>query len=108
MTWSRPREDCTTTDCVRVRAEGNELALGFETIETRDLAEVMGMENVKLVLLSFFDGIGAAHVALANLGVKPCFVMSFETDEECKSVIRAHFPDVELIVSYDLYAAEEL
>ena len=108
MTWTRPREDCTTTDCVRSEADGNELSLGFETIETSDLAEVMGMEDVRLVLLSFFDGIGAAHVALSNLGVKPCFAMSFETDEECKSVIRAQFPDVELIGSYDLYAAEEL
>ena len=108
MAWTRPREDCTTTDCVRTEADGNELSLGFGTIEADDLAEVMGMEDVKLVLLSFFDGIGAAHVALSNLGVKPCFAMSFETDEECKSVIRAQFPDVGLIGSYDLYAAEEL
>ena len=108
MTWTRPREDCTTTDCVRIEADGNELSLEFETIGTNDVADVMGMEDVKLVLLSFFDGIGAAHVALSNLGVKPCFAMSFETDEGCKSVIRAQFPDVELIGSYDLYAAEEL
>ena len=108
MTWTQPRENCTTTDCIQFNAEGSELALAYETVETNDLAEVMGMDNVKLVLLSFFGGIGAAHVALANLGVKPSFAMSFETDEECKSVLRAHFPDVELIGSYDLYAAEEL
>ena len=108
MMWTRPRENCTTMDCVRVSAEGSELAPGYETIETNDLAEAMGMDNVKLALLPFFDGIGAAHVALANLGVKPCFAMSLESDEECKSVLRAHFPDVELIGSYDLYAAEEL
>ena len=108
MTWTRLREDCTATDCVRIEADSNELAVGFETIQTNDLAEVMGMEDVKLVLLSFFGDIGAAHVALSNLGVKPCFAMSFETDEESKSMIRAQFPDVELIGSYDLYAAEEL
>ena len=108
MTWTRPSEDCTTTDCVRIEAAGDEPGMGYETIETNDLDEAMGMENVELVLLSFFDGIGAAHVALANLGVEPCFAMSFETDEECKSVIRARFPDVEVVGSYDLYKAEEL
>ena len=93
MTWAQPRKDCcTVTDCIRLDAEGSELALAYETMETSDLAEVMGMDNVKLVLLSFFDGIGAAQVAMANLGVKRSFAMSFETDEECLSVLRAHSP----------------
>ena len=103
MTWTQPQENCTTTDCIQLNAEGNEMALPYETVETNDLAEAMGMDSVKLVLLFFFDGIGAAHVALANLGVKPSFAMSFETDGGCKSVLRAQFPDVELISSYDLY-----
>ena len=83
MTTTRPREDCSTTDCVRIDAAGEDNWMAYQTIETDELDEVLGMENVKLVLLSFFDGIGAAHVALANLGVKPCCAMSFETDEEC-------------------------
>ena len=41
MTWSRPREDCTMTDCVRDEAAVDEPGLGYETIETNDLEEVM-------------------------------------------------------------------
>ena len=108
MTWIKPRSDCEEMDCVSLRPEGNELALKYETVETSALHEVVGTSDRKLVRLSFFDGIGAAHVALANLGVKPSFAMSFENDEECKSVLRARFPDVEIISSYDLYRAEEL
>ena len=78
------------TDCVRLDPAGEDPGMAFQTVETNELDEVLGMEDVRLVLLSFFDGIGAAHVALANLGVKPCCAMSFETDEECTSVIRAH------------------
>ena len=72
MTTTRPREDCSTTDCVRLDAAGEDNGMAYQTIETDELDEVLGMENVRLVLLSFFDGIGAAHVALANLGVVPC------------------------------------
>ena len=107
MTSTRPREDCSTTDCVRVDAAGEDPGMAFQTVETDELDEVLGMEKVKLVLLPFFDGIGAAHVALANLGVTPCFAMSFGTDEECKPVVHARFPAVETVGSYDTYTAEE-
>ena len=103
----KPRSNCEEKDCVSLQQGGHELALMYETVETSDLHEVIGTSDIKLVLLPFFDGIGAAHDALANLGVKPSFAMSFENDEECKSVLCARFPDVEIIGSYDLYTAEE-
>ena len=97
-----------TTHSIQVEESGNDLCLVYDTVVTNELPEVVGVGDHNIVLLSFFDGIGAAHVALANLGVKPCFAMSFENDEECKAVLRANFPDVELINSYDLYTATEL
>ena len=103
-----PRKPSETTHSIQVEESGNDLCLVYETVVTNELPEVVGIDDHNIVLLSFFDGIGAAHVALANLGVKPCFAMSFENDEECKAVLRANFPDVELINSYDLYTATEL
>ena len=103
-----PQEPAVTTESIEVDALGTEHSLKYDTVVTNELHDVLGIGDHHIVLLSFFDGIGAAHVALANLGVKPCFTMSFENDEECKSVLRAHFPDVEIINSYDVYTATEL
>lgn len=50
--------------------------------------------EIRLVLLSFFDGVGSAAVCLDRMGVKPIPYISWETDSECQSVIQHHFPHV--------------
>ena len=48
------------------------------------------------VHLSLFDGIGAASLALQNLGIKPILTMSWETDPECTAVLEGHFQPIHM------------
>lgn len=50
----------------------------------------------RLILLSFFDGVGSAAVCLERLGIHPLLYISWETDDECRLIIAHHFPDAVL------------
>jgi site-specific DNA-cytosine methylase len=43
-------------------------------------------------VLSIFDGIGSAALALRNMGVHPQ-VWAWETDKLCIEVVKRHVPD---------------
>ena len=58
-------------------------------------------QNQPLALLSFFNGIGTAELALQDLGVKPIRSYSWEVDRACTSVITSHFPDTKHMGSFD-------
>ena len=47
-------------------------------------------QQLTLVHLSFFDGIGAASLALRALDIHPVLTISWETDPECIHIIEEH------------------
>ena len=49
----------------------------------------------RIILLSFFDGLGAAPLALQQLVGPPRLHLSWETDDACNEVLRQHFPNME-------------
>ena len=48
-------------------------------------------QQLTLVHLSFFDGVGAASLALRALDIHPVLTISWETHPECIHVIEEHF-----------------
>ena len=46
------------------------------------------------IVLSFFDGIGSVFLALQKMGINIFRAWAWETDPECVSVCRYHFPFV--------------
>ena len=46
-------------------------------------------------LLSFFDGIGSAALALESLGMQLKTFLAWEVDEECNHLTKHHFPKVQ-------------
>ena len=61
----------------------------------RDLTRTF-VQQLALVHLSFFDGIGAASLALRALGIHPALTVSWETDLECINVIDEHFQPIHM------------
>ncbi len=49
-------------------------------------------DGPKVILLSFFDGIGSAALACKRLGVATAAVLSWEDNDSCVRVINKHFP----------------
>ena len=49
------------------------------------------IQQLSVVHLSFFDGIGAASLAFLHLGIQPVLTMSWEIDAECIAVLDEHF-----------------
>ncbi len=45
--------------------------------------------------MSFFDGIGAGLKALRDIIGEPLLIMTWETDEECKQLVKHHFPQAQ-------------
>ena len=45
--------------------------------------------------LSFFDGIGAASVALQYLGANIVFTLSWETNPQCQALLQHHFQSIQ-------------
>ena len=45
--------------------------------------------------LSFFDGIGAASVALQYLGANIVFTLSWETNPQCQALFQHHFQSIQ-------------
>ena len=45
--------------------------------------------------LSFFDGIGAASVALQYLGANIVFTLSWETNPQCQELLQHHFQSIQ-------------
>ena len=52
--------------------------------------------QLTLVHLSFFDGVGAASLALRALDIHPVLTVSWETDPECIHVIEEHFHPIHM------------
>ena len=51
--------------------------------------------DVSVILLSFFDGVGAARFALHTLGVRVTHYISWETDKRCVDLLRHRWPDID-------------
>ncbi len=49
--------------------------------------------DIPVVLLSFFDGIGTARLALQSIGAHIVGSFAWETDPECTELVSHHFPD---------------
>ena len=66
-----------------------------QSIRIRDIAHVL-TQQLTLVHLSFFDGVGAASLALRALDIHPVLTISWETDPECIHVIEEHFQPIHM------------
>ena len=61
------------------------------TIQTPDIR----VQGHRIIVLSFFDGIGTGLKALQELIGSPLLVISWEIDDECNKVAHHHFPSMQ-------------
>ena len=56
----------------------------------------------RVILLSFFDGIGSAALGCQRLGVDLAAFLSWETDPSCVRVLQKHFPKAQHMGDFEL------
>ena len=99
--WSRPDNTTILTQRPDRQGDGSKHSIKIkdlpakatgsqQSIRRKDLTHVF-TQQLTLVHLSFFDGIGAASLALRALDIHPVMTISWETDPECINVIEEHF-----------------
>merc|ERR1719329_1001949 len=72
---------------------------GEDTSEVPPSVSIPGGSCEGLPLLSLFDGIRGASVALRNLGVTPALDLSSEVDRTCELLCEQHYPDAQQLGS---------
>ena len=61
------------------------------------LSQDLTKQDCRIMLVSLFDGIGAARYSLQMAGVSPFAYVSVEANRDCQRVVKSHFPAVDCI-----------